>query len=80
MFSEEIVAAATIVEAIATIVEAIATIVEAIVAVATAVTRKIVKNSYNYGRGRRLPYNRGDGVAVRYDRRFARIIGYGRSV
>lgn len=75
MFSEDVVATAAIVATVA------AAVVAAIVKiVAATVAGKAVKNSRDYGRGRRLPYYRGNGIAVRYDRRFARIIGYGRSV
>lgn len=56
------------------------------VAVPTAVTAiatiagKVVKESRDYRRGRGLPYYRGNGVAVSYDRRLARIIGYRRRI
>ena len=41
-----------------------------------AIAGTTVKKSGDYRHGRGLPYNRGNGVTVSYNRRLARIIGY----
>lgn len=72
---------AVLTEATATAITAAAAAVPiATIAKTAAVTGQAVKNSCNHGRGRGLPYNRGNGIAVSYDGSFARIVGYERSI